>query len=175
LFLLSPSKWMVFMLLSLARWCLLVGHLFCFDLFLFLPFLFQVDVFHVIKFDKDQSLGWTLILRESMIKYAKERYLIFFLENIHKLNFNTLNSWTFFILMINKREVLKLHCIILKDYMFWFTFKYIFRNTSTWKYVSHFWTSIWKCEENTIIIKVFILSNGWSINMYQSVLNFCIL
>jgi hypothetical protein len=56
--------------------------------------------------------------------------------------------------------------------MFWYAFKYIFRNIGTWKYVSHFWTIIWKCEESTIIIGVFILSNGWNINMYQCVLNF---
>jgi hypothetical protein len=65
---------MIFLLLSLARWCLFVGHWFS---FLFFPFTFQVNGFHVIKFGRDQSLGWTLVLRESMVKYAKKGYLIF--------------------------------------------------------------------------------------------------
>jgi hypothetical protein len=51
----------------------------------------------------------------------------------------------------------------------------LFKNTNTRKYVSRFWTSIWKYDESTIVIGFFIFSNGWNANMYQCVLNFFIL
>jgi hypothetical protein len=41
--------------------------------------------------------------------------------------------------------------------MLLYTFKHIFKNTNTWKYVSHFWTSTKKYNENIIIIGFFIL------------------
>jgi hypothetical protein len=36
--------------------------------------------------------GNTIFGGESMVKFANKGYLIFFMENIHKLSLNTLNS-----------------------------------------------------------------------------------
>jgi hypothetical protein len=43
------------------------------------------------------------------------------------------------------------------DCMFSYAFKYIFKNMSRRKYVSHFWINIWKYDESTIVIGFFIL------------------
>jgi hypothetical protein len=46
----------------------------------------------------DHILGWNLG------KVCQRGLLDFFMENIHKLSHNILNSWIFFILMINKKK-----------------------------------------------------------------------
>jgi hypothetical protein len=58
-----------------------------------------------------------------------------FLENLHKIYLNILNPWILFKLMIEK-QVLWLHGIILKDRMFKYAFRYIFKDANTRKYVS---------------------------------------
>jgi hypothetical protein len=105
LFLLSPSNWMVFMLLSLARWCLLVGHLFCFDFFFVPPFPLSNGCFSCYWVWQGPVSWLDISLMKKHGKICIRGILDFFVENIHKLNFNTLNSWTFFILMINKRNL----------------------------------------------------------------------
>jgi hypothetical protein len=87
-------------------------------------------------------------------------------ENIHKLGFNTLNSWIFFILMINKRKIFDL----IAKYLILACFNMhlsIFLKIQVQENRYHYPTSsIWKCDENTIIIGFFVLSNGKSTNMY---------
>jgi len=88
------------------------------------------------------------------------RDMFLLVESIHKLRLNTLNSWIFFILMINKRKIFDFiaeYWIIACFNMHLNTFLEIQVHESR---CHTFASSIWKYDESTIVIGFFVLSNG---------------
>jgi hypothetical protein len=99
-------------------------------------------------------------------KVCQWEILFFLVENIEKLKLNTLNSWIFFTLMINKRKIFDL----IAKYLILACFNMhlnIYLKIQVQENRCHYPTStIWKCDENTIIIEFFVLSDGKNTNVY---------
>jgi hypothetical protein len=93
------------------------------------------------------------------------RDTLLFVESIDKLRLDTLNSWTFFALMINKRKISNLIAKYLIFTCFNMHFSIVLKILEENR--CHYPTSsIWRCDKSTIIIGFFVRSNRKNTNMY---------
>jgi hypothetical protein len=120
------------------------------------------DLFKAAK----KILGTNVVWRWKHGKVCKWKIFFCLVKNIQKLKLNTLNSWIFFTLMINKRKIFDL----IAKYLIFACFNLhlnIYFKIQVQENRCHYPTSsIWKCDENTIIIGFFVRLNGKSTNMY---------